>query len=116
MEERKQLKRPRGTCRLIPGKCIACGARCQSVCPKDAITMTEAGEPVIDLEKCSRCRRCVNICPAQALEIHYTPEEQAILDEIAKQKAAAGAPAEEKAEAEAASPKTHNIIIAFEIL
>ncbi len=100
MEERKPLKRPRGTCRLIPGKCIACGARCQSVCPRDAITMTEAGEPIIDLEKCSRCRRCVNICPAQALEIHYTPEEQAILDEIAKQKAAAGAPAEEKAEAE----------------
>ena len=42
MEERKQLKRPRGTCRLIPGKCIACGARCQSVCPKDAITMKDA--------------------------------------------------------------------------
>jgi electron transfer flavoprotein alpha subunit len=97
MEERKQLKRPRGVCRLIPGKCIACGARCQSVCPRDAITMTEAGEPIIDLEKCSRCRRCVNICPAQALEIFYTPEEQAVLDELARQKAAAGAPAGEKA-------------------
>jgi electron transfer flavoprotein alpha subunit len=96
MEELKKLKRPQGTCQLIPGKCIACGARCQAECPKDAITMNEKGEPIIDLEKCSRCRRCVKICPAQALEIYYTPEEQKILDELAKQKSAAkGAPQSE---------------------
>ena len=89
MEEPKKLKRPRGTARLIPGKCIACGARCQSECPKDAITMNEKGEPVIDLEKCTRCQRCVKICPVQALEIYYTQEEQKVLDELAAQKAAA---------------------------
>ncbi len=98
MEEQKKLKRPRGECRLIPGKCIACGARCQAECPMDAITMNDAGEPVIDLEKCSRCRRCIKVCPAQALEIYFTPEEQAVLDEIARQKGAAAQPAPEEAE------------------
>jgi electron transfer flavoprotein alpha subunit len=88
-EEPKKIKRPRGTARLIPGKCIACGARCQAECPKDAITMNEKGEPIIDLEKCTRCQRCLKVCPVQAIEIYYTPEEQKILDELAKQKAAA---------------------------
>jgi electron transfer flavoprotein alpha subunit len=88
-EEPKKIKRPRGTARLIPGKCIACGARCQAECPKDAITMNEKGEPIIDLEKCTRCQRCLKVCPAEAIEIYYTPEEQKILDELAKQKAAA---------------------------
>jgi electron transfer flavoprotein alpha subunit len=87
-EEPKKVKRPRGTPRLIPGKCIACGARCETECPKDAITMNEKGEPIIDLEKCTRCQRCLKICPVEAIEIYYTPEEQKILDELAKQKAA----------------------------
>ncbi len=88
-EEPKKIKRPRGTARLIPGKCIACGARCESECPKDAITMNEKGEPIIDLELCTRCRRCIKVCPVDAIEIFYTPEEQKILDELAAQKAAA---------------------------
>ncbi|MFA5307952.1 MAG: electron transfer flavoprotein subunit alpha [Dehalococcoidales bacterium] len=91
-EEPKKIKRPRGKARLIPGKCIACGARCQAECPFDAVTMNDKGEPVIDVVKCTGCQRCVKICPAQALEIIYTPEEQKILDELAKQKAAAPAP------------------------
>jgi electron transfer flavoprotein alpha subunit len=92
-EEPKKIKRPRGTARLIPGKCIACGARCQAECPFDAVTMNEKGEPIIDLEKCTRCQRCVKVCPVQAIEIVYTPEEQKILDELAAQKAAAKAAA-----------------------
>jgi len=83
MNEQKKPKRPRGTTQLIPGKCIACGARCQSVCPSNAITMNEKGEPIIDLEACTRCRQCVKVCPADAIEIVYTPEEQKILDELA---------------------------------
>jgi electron transfer flavoprotein alpha subunit len=95
MAEPQKLKRPRGEARLIPGKCIACGARCQAECPKDAITMNEKGEPIIDLELCTRCRRCIRVCPADAIEIYYTPEEQKILEEIAAQKKGAPAAVEE---------------------
>lgn len=98
-EEPKKIKRPRGKARLIPGKCIACGARCQAECKPDAIVMNDKGEPVIDLQKCISCQRCVKVCPAQAIEIFYTPEEQKILDELAKQGAAAP-PDEEKKEPE----------------
>ncbi len=83
MEEEKKIRKPRGVAKLIPGKCIACGARCQSACPEDAIEMNDKGEPVINLEKCIGCRRCVKICPAEALEMYFTPEEQKILEQIA---------------------------------
>lgn len=92
MGEEKKIKKPRGKARLIPGKCIACGARCQSSCPKDAIEMDDNGEPIISVEKCIGCRKCIKVCPADAIEIYYTPEEQKILDELAAQ---AGAKAEE---------------------
>jgi electron transfer flavoprotein alpha subunit len=57
--------------------------------------MNEKGEPIIDLEKCTTCQRCLKVCPVQAIEIYYTPEEQKILDELAKQKAAAAPAAPE---------------------
>jgi electron transfer flavoprotein alpha subunit len=98
-EEPKKIKRPRGKARLIPGKCIACGARCQAECKFDAVNMNDKGEPIIINEKCVGCQRCVKICPAQALEIFFTPEEQKILAELAKQGASAAA-AEEKKEPE----------------
>jgi electron transfer flavoprotein alpha subunit len=83
MEEEKKIKRPRGVARLIVGKCIACGARCEASCNKDAIEMNEKGEPVINTAKCIGCRKCVKVCPAEAIEMYFTPEEQKILDEIA---------------------------------
>ena len=91
-EEKKKVKRPLGKARSIPGKCIACGARCQSECRVDAIEMNDKGEPVFDIKKCTGCRRCVRICPAEAIEIYFTPEEQKILDELAKQKTAGEKP------------------------
>jgi electron transfer flavoprotein alpha subunit len=114
-EEPKKIKRPRGTARLIPGKCIACGARCQAECPFDAITMNDKGEPIIDLEKCTRCQRCLKICPVQALEIVYTPEEQKILDELAAQKAArpAAAPAPEAVDPRLAKIKEYRGVWVF---
>jgi electron transfer flavoprotein alpha subunit len=83
MEEAKKVKKPRGIAHLIPGKCIACGARCQSDCPEDAIEMNEKGEPIINTAKCIGCRRCVKICPAQALEMFFTPDELKIIATIA---------------------------------
>ncbi|MFA4958043.1 MAG: FAD-binding protein [Candidatus Methanoperedens sp.] len=79
MEEKNKVKKPRGLAHLIPGKCIACGARCQSDCPEDAIEMNEKGEPIINTAKCIGCRRCVKICPAQALEMYFTPEELKVI-------------------------------------
>jgi len=79
MKEPQKLKKPRGKARVITGKCVACGARCQSACPVDGVEMSEAGEPVIAVEKCIGCLKCVKACPAGALEMFYTPEELEIL-------------------------------------
>ncbi|MFZ2948449.1 MAG: FAD-binding protein [Desulfuromonadaceae bacterium] len=84
-EHKKPLKKPRGKVRLLEGKCIACGARCQSICPVNGIEMSEAGEPQIELEKCIGCVKCVKACPGSALELFYTPEELVILAEWEKQ-------------------------------
>jgi electron transfer flavoprotein alpha subunit len=47
--------------------------------------MTEDGEPIIDQSKCIGCLKCVKICPAQAIEMQFTPEELAILEELSRQ-------------------------------
>jgi electron transfer flavoprotein alpha subunit len=99
MTEPKKLKKPRGKARLIEGKCIACGARCQSACPVNCVEMNDAGEPIILSEKCIGCLKCVKVCPAEALEMFFTPEELAILEEIAQQQG--GAAAEEEPDEEA---------------
>ncbi len=82
-DEKPKIKKPRGKARLITGKCIACGARCQSSCPVNAIEMNEAGEPIIIPEKCIGCVKCVKICPASALEMFFTAEEMKILEQLA---------------------------------
>ncbi|HEX9078877.1 MAG TPA: electron transfer flavoprotein subunit alpha [Desulfuromonadaceae bacterium] len=98
-DEKPKIKKPRGKAHLITGKCIACGARCQSSCPVGAIEMNEAGEPIIIPEKCIGCVKCVKICPASALEMFFTPEEVKILEQLA----AASAPVEEEIDEEAAA-------------
>ncbi len=95
MVEQKKPKRPLGVARLIAGKCIACGARCQSECRSDAVEMNEKGEPVFSLDKCIGCRRCVRICPAEAIEIFFTPEQLQILKQLEGQSAAAETPIQE---------------------
>ena len=92
-------KKPRGVAQLLAGACIACGARCQSVCPVNCVEMTDSGEPIIDTAKCIGCQKCVKICPASALEMFFTPEEQKILEQLA----ATAAPAEEEIDPEAAA-------------
>jgi electron transfer flavoprotein alpha subunit len=104
MPEEKKIKKPRGVARLIPGKCIACGARCQTSCPKDAIEMNDKGEPVIDLQKCIGCQKCLKVCPADAIEMYFTPEELKILAELeAKAKVAEKPAVEEVEESEVAA-------------
>ncbi len=98
-ETRPKIKKPRGVAFLLDGKCIACGARCQSACPVNAVDMTDSGEPVILTDKCIGCLKCVKICPAAALEMYFTPEEQKILAELA----ASSVPAEEETDPEAAA-------------
>jgi electron transfer flavoprotein alpha subunit len=98
-EPKPKPKKPRGVARLLDGMCIACGARCQSSCPVNCIEMTDSGEPIIDAAKCIGCQKCVKICPAAALEMYFTPEEQRILVELA----ASAAPVEEELDPEAAA-------------
>lgn len=98
-EPKPKPKKPRGVAHLIDGKCIACGARCQSVCPVNCIEMTDSGEPIIDTAKCIGCQKCVKICPASALDMYFTPEEQKILDELA----VSAVPVEEEVDPEAAA-------------
>lgn len=102
MEEKKKVKKPRGIARLIPGKCIACGARCQESCKKEAVEMNDQGEPVIIAEKCIGCGRCVKVCPAEALEMYLTPEERKLLEELSKQEPAAAEAEEEEGDEEQA--------------
>jgi electron transfer flavoprotein alpha subunit len=107
---KKPVKKPRGKARLIPKKCIACGARCQSSCALDAIEMNEQGEPIINLEKCLGCAKCVKVCPAEALEMFFTPEELKILEELKrieelKKKEKLEVPAEELDKEQAALAK-----------
>lgn len=83
MEEEKKIRKPCGIVRLIPGKCVACGARCQNACPEYAIEMNDNGEPLINIEKCTGCCICVKVCPAEALEMYYMLDEEKILAQIA---------------------------------
>ena len=89
-EQKPKIKKPRGVARLLDGKCIACGARCQSACPVNAVDMTDSGEPIILTDKCIGCLKCVKICPAAALEMYFTPEEQKILASLPEKLRALG--------------------------
>lgn len=42
---------------------------CVSVCPFDAIKMTDEGLPEIDKDKCRACNKCVEICPKKIISL-----------------------------------------------
>ncbi len=46
--------------------CDFCGT-CVSVCPDDAIELSEA-RLIINDKKCTDCLRCVKVCPFEVLE------------------------------------------------
>ncbi len=59
--------------------CIAC-AKCQKECPFDAITI-DNNLAYIDFKKCRLCRKCVGVCPTNAIhEINFPPRK--ITEEI----------------------------------
>lgn len=37
---------------------------CEKACPYDAITLDDAGHPLVDPQKCNGCGICENVCPA----------------------------------------------------
>ncbi len=43
---------------------------CGTVCPFDAITISELGLPVVDEDKCTGCGNCVDACPRSLFSIH----------------------------------------------
>ena len=51
-----------------PAKCGGAG-RCAGVCPENAISWEQGGQPVIDRETCTVCGDCVEVCPNDALDI-----------------------------------------------
>jgi electron transfer flavoprotein alpha subunit len=86
----KKIKKPRGVVRYQEGKCVACGERCASACPVDCIAINDAGEPVINEDKCIGCDKCIKVCAVNALEMFYTPEQLEQLKLWESQKSASG--------------------------
>ena len=48
--------------------CLGYGT-CAKVCPFDAITMIPDGLPVVDMDKCTGCRKCEAACPKRVIEV-----------------------------------------------
>lgn len=43
---------------------------CEAVCDFDAIEMNEHGLPVVDVDKCTACGDCVEVCPKDLFSLH----------------------------------------------
>jgi Na+-translocating ferredoxin:NAD+ oxidoreductase RNF subunit RnfB len=48
--------------------CLGYGT-CARVCPFDAITMNDNHLPVVDITKCTGCRKCEQACPKKVIEV-----------------------------------------------
>lgn len=56
--------------------CLGYGT-CAQVCPFDAITMDMEHLPVVDITKCTGCRKCEAACPKKVIEV--LPASRAVL-------------------------------------
>jgi ferredoxin len=61
---------------ISPDECLECGD-CADVCPINAITMPEEGQPVIDKESCLGCGVCALNCSSESLKL--IPRKQKVL-------------------------------------
>lgn len=52
---------------VVPEKCKMCGL-CKKACPSEAVAWEKKTTAVIDLEKCIRCRSCIQACKFWAIE------------------------------------------------
>lgn len=48
--------------------CLGFGT-CVKNCPFGALTMSEEGLPVVDLEKCTGCGKCESLCPKKVIQL-----------------------------------------------
>ncbi len=48
--------------------CLGFGT-CERACPFKAIKMNEYNLPIVDIEKCTGCKVCANVCPKKVIEI-----------------------------------------------
>ncbi|NLM92687.1 MAG: Fe-S cluster domain-containing protein [Bacteroidales bacterium] len=65
--------------------CIGCG-KCVKECKFEAITMVD-NLAYIDFNKCTLCRKCVPVCPTNAIhELNFPPRKPKVEDEVAKSK------------------------------
>lgn len=63
--------------------CIGCG-KCEKECKFDAITIVN-NLAYIDFEKCKLCRKCVPVCPTNAIhELHFPPKKEKVVKPEAK--------------------------------
>lgn len=62
--------------------CIGCG-KCEKECAYDAITIAN-NLAFIDADKCKLCRKCVSVCPTNAIvELNFPPRKVAV-NEVAE--------------------------------
>ncbi len=48
--------------------CLGYGT-CTRVCPFNALTMSDEGLPVVDITKCTGCKKCEQACPKKVIEV-----------------------------------------------
>ncbi len=58
-----------------PDGCIKFGD-CIKACPFQALSFDEYGLPKVDKEKCTSCKKCVNICPRNLFEIRKLNQDK----------------------------------------
>lgn len=63
--------------------CIGC-SKCEKECKYDAITIAD-NLAFIDSDKCKLCRKCVSVCPTNAiLELNFPPRKVTVADDDAE--------------------------------